>query len=179
MLIQYKNLILRDATIQDAGLLSSWWNDGAVMAHAGFPNGTGQTAAEIAERIKKDTDKNRRLIIELSHRPIGEMNYTTCSNQENEKTAEIGIKICVFSEQEKGYGKIVLSMLIAFLFYDLGYQKIILDTNLNNKRAQHVYERLGFRKLQVNINSWKNQLGEPQSSIDYELIPEDFVNFAK
>lgn len=53
MLIQYKNLTLRNATIQDTELLSSWWNDGAVMAHAGFPNGTGQTAFEIAERIKK------------------------------------------------------------------------------------------------------------------------------
>ena len=70
-------------------------------------------------------------------------------------------------------------MLISFLFYDLRYQKIILDTNLNNKRAQHVYEKLGFRKLRVNVNSWQNQLGEPQSSVDYELIPEDFVNFAK
>lgn len=179
MLIQYKNLTLRNATIQDAELLSSWWNDGAVMQHAGFPNGTGQTASEIAERIKKDTDENRRIIIELSHKPIGEMNYITYSNQGNDKTAEIGIKICVSSEQEKGYGKIVLSMLISFLFYDLRYQKIILDTNLNNKRAQHVYEKLGFRKLRVNVNSWQNQLGEPQSSVDYELIPEDFVNFAK
>lgn len=70
-------------------------------------------------------------------------------------------------------------MLISFLFYDLRYQKIILDTNLNNKRAQHVYEKLGFRKLRVNVNSWQNQIGEPQSSVDYELIPEDFVNFAK
>ncbi len=179
MFIQYKNLTLRNATIQDAKLLSSWWNDGAVMAHAGFPNGTGQTVSEIAERIQKDTNDNRRLIIEHSHKPIGEMNYRTYSNQENAKIAEIGIKICVFSEQEKGYGKIVLSMLISFLFHDLEYQKIILDTNLNNKRAQHVYEELGFKKLQVHINSWKNQLGELQSSVDYELIPEDFVNFAK
>ena len=70
-------------------------------------------------------------------------------------------------------------MLISFLFHDLEYQKIILDTNLNNKRAQHVYEELGFKKLQVHINSWKNQLGELQSSVDYELIPEDFVNFTK
>ena len=70
-------------------------------------------------------------------------------------------------------------MLISFLFYNLGYQKIILDTNLDNKRAQHVYEKLGFRKQRINVNSWKNQLGELQSSIDYELIPEDFVNFAK
>ena len=30
----------------------------------------------------------------------------------------------------------------------------------------------------VPIDSWKNQLGELQSSVDYELIPEWFCNFA-
>lgn len=179
MLLNYQNLTVRNATPADADQLAAWWNDGAVMAHAGFPNGTGETADEIARRISKDTDEHRRLIIELAHRPIGEMNYTRCPDQEGKKTAEIGIKICDFSEQEKGYGRIVLSMMIASLFTDFGYQKIILDTNLNNRRAQHVYETLGFRKLRTRENSWRNQLGELQSSVDYELIPEDFVNFAK
>ena len=93
--------------------------------------------------------------------------------------AEIGIKICDFSQQNKGYGRILLSMLIGSLFQDMYYQKIILDTNLSNKRAQHVYESLGFRKLRVNKNAWKDQLGQPQSSVDYELIPGEFVDFTK
>lgn len=96
-----------------------------------------------------------------------------------EDTVGIGIKICDFSEHDKGYGKILLSMLIFSLFEDMGYKKVILDTNVNNKRAQHVYEELGFRKVQVRENSWRNQLGELQSSIDYEMFREDFVNFAK
>ena len=72
------------------------------------------------------------------------------------------------SKQEQGLGKIFLTMLISELFR-LGYAKIVLDTNLRNKRAQHVYERLGFRRLRVNVNSWVNQLGDLQSSVDYEL----------
>ena len=175
MLLQFKNLTIRNATVRDADLLSSWWNNGKIMTHAGFPNGTGETADEIAERIKEDTDEYRRLIIELDKRPIGEMSY----GKEGEDTVEIGIKICDFSEHDKGYGKILLSMLIFSLFEDMGYKKIILDTNANNKRAQHVYEELGFRKLQVRENSWRNQLGELQSSIDYEMYQEDFINFAK
>ena len=70
-------------------------------------------------------------------------------------------------------------MLISSLFHDLGYERIILDTNLKNERAQHVYEQLGFTKLRVNKNSWRNQIGELQSSIDYELYQKDFINFAK
>lgn len=175
MLLQFNNLSIRAATIKDANLLSLWWNDGKIMAHAGFPNGLGETPDEIAESIKKDTNEHRRLIIELDKRPIGEMNYS----RKNEDTVEIGIKICDFSQHNKGYGKILLSMLIFSLFNDMGYKKIILDTNTNNKRAQHVYKELGFTKLRIRENSWKNQVGELQSSIDYELYPEHFVNFAK
>ena len=173
--IKVKNLTIRNATVEDADLLSSWWNDGKIMAHAGFPNGIGKTACEIAEDLKEDNDEDRRLIIELDKRPIGEMSY----GRVGEDTVEIGIKICDFSEHDKGYGKILLSMLIISLFEDMGYKKVILDTNANNKRAQHVYEELGFRKLQVRENSWRNQLGELQSSIDYDMYLEDFVNFAK
>jgi len=79
----------------------------------------------------------------MDHISIGEMNHYNMDGQ----AAEIGIKICDFSKQNKGVGKIVLSMLISSLFPNLGYQKIILDTNLNNKRAQHVYEPPGFTKL--------------------------------
>ena len=70
----------------------------------------------------------------------------------------------------------VLSMLIGWLFRN-GYSKIVLDTNLTNTRAQHVYESLGFRKVRTNIDSWKDQLGQLQSSVDYELVEKDFVSY--
>lgn len=174
--IKYRNLTIRNATSEDAKQLSIWWNDGKVMAHAGFPNGLGETAKSIAEKIKTDTDQTRRrLIIEMDDTPIGEMSYYNMGHQ----TAEIGIKICDFSKQNMGVGKIVLSLLISSLFQDLGYQRIILDTNLNNKRAQHVYEQLGFTKLRVNENAWTDQIGQLQSSVDYELYEKDFKNYAK
>lgn len=176
MLLKFENLTIRNATTDDAEQLAAWWNDGTVMAHAGFPNGIGESPEEIADSLKNDSDDTgRRLMIELNQVPIGEMNY----RNKGEDTAEIGIKICDFSAQDKGLGKKLLSMLISSLFNDLGYRKIILDTNLDNKRAQHVYEKLGFRKLRDLENSWKNQLGEWQSSVDYEMYPEDFVNFEK
>ena len=176
MLLKHNNLTIRNATVNDIEQLAKWWNYGAVMAHAGFPNGTGQTETEIANSLKNDSDNlHRRLIIEVDKIPVGEMNYCNKGND----TAEIGIKICDFSLHDKGLVKVLLSILISALFSDLGYKRILVDTNLNNKRAQHVYEELGFRRLQVCVNSWKNQIGELQSSIYYELRQEDFINFAK
>lgn len=167
--LMHKNITVRTALPEDAHQLVLWWNDGAVMAHAGFPNGLGTTVQAEAARLP-----GRRMIIEEGGRPIGECNF----RDKGEGAAEIGIKICETDCQNRGVGRIVLSLLIRRLFDD-GFDRIILDTNLDNLRAQHVYETLGFKKLRVNIDSWRDQLGRPQSSVDYELIKDDFVNFAR
>ena len=175
MLLNYENLTIRNATGSDAEQLALWWNDGKVMAHAGFPNGLGTTAAEIAESLASDTDDTlRRLILEIDGLPVGE----SCFENMGGSVTRIGIKICDFSKQENGYGRKFLSMLISALF-ERGYTKIILDTNLKNTRAQHVYESLGFKRVALHENAWRDQVGEMQSFIDYELLKNDFVNYAK
>ena len=167
MKIQYENLIIRQAEAADAKPLAAWWNDGAVMAHAGFPNGLGTTEEEVIEGLS-----NGRMVIEESGRLIGECNYRNVEDG----VAEIGIKICEIDCQNRGIGRKVLSMLIGWLFRN-GWSRIILDINLTNTRAQHVYEALGFRKVRTNIDSWKDQLGRLQSSVDYELVEPDFNSY--
>lgn len=136
------------------------------MAHAGFPNGLG-TTEEVIEGLK-----NGSMVIEENDRLIGEC----CYRKVNDGIAEIGIKICETDCQNRGVGRKILSMLIGWLFKN-GYFKIVLDTNLTNTRAQHVYESLGFHKVRTNIDSWKNQLGQLQSSVDYELVEKDFTSY--
>ena len=162
---------IRYATAQDARQLQTWWNDGAIMAHAGYPNGLGISVEKIVNQLAFDNDFKRRLIIELDGQPIGEMSFRTPV----ENTAEIGIKICNAAQRDKGYGSIYLKMLMAYLFNERSYERIILDTNLQNERAQHVYEKLGFHKLRVNINAWKDQSGQLQSSVDYEMTREAYL----
>ena len=169
----YQNITIREAVIADAPQLCDWWNDGGVMAHAGFPNGLGTTVEKIAAQISDTSTKHYRHVIEYQGKLIGEMNYREVEQQ----VCEIGIKICDASMQNKGLGKVILSLFIQALFHEHGYQKILLDTNLTNTRAQHVYEQLGFRKLRVNLDSWKDQLGDLQSSVDYELTEDSFISF--
>lgn len=171
MLIKQDNLTIRNATPADAAILGSWWRDGKVMAHAGFPLGLAITDEEIAASLQADTDDTRRrLIIEADDVPIGEMNYRNKGNA----TAEIGIKICNFSMQGKGYGTKLICILMGALFGKLGFERIILDTNQSNKRAQYVYEKLGFLMVGQRINAWTDQLGVPQSAVDYELTKADY-----
>lgn len=167
MIIRYENLTIRQAEVADARQLAAWWNDGAVMAHAGFPNGLGTTEEEVAGRLNRGL-----MVIEENGRLIGECNYRDA----DDGAAEIGIKICEADCRNRGIGRRVLSMLIERLFRE-GYSKIILDTNIRNTRAQHVYESLGFRRVRENIDSWRDQLGRLQSSVDYELYEKDFISF--
>ena len=169
MHLQYDDLTIRPALPSDAPQLVRWWNDGAVMAHAGFPLGLGTPIEKEATRLPA----TGRLMLEYKNQPIGEMNWRDVG----EKTAEIGIKICESTFQEQGLGRIYLSLLIKELFAR-GFTQIVLDTNLNNTRAQHVYEKLGFRKVAIRENSWHDQLGNPQSAVDYALKPEAFINYA-
>ncbi|MDU4072680.1 MAG: GNAT family protein [Clostridium perfringens] len=164
------NLIIREATINDAKCLCNWWIDGAIMEHAGFPNGIHTDINELTNKLKNQNSNSKRLIIEINSNPVGEMSYNI-----NNKIAEIGIKICNFNYQEKGYGTKALKMLIKYLFNVMNISKVILDTNLKNTRAQHVYEKLGFKKINTRFNSWENQIGELQSFVDYELLETNFL----
>jgi len=171
--LRHQNIHIREALPDDAEQLCAWWNDGAVMAHAGFPNGLGMQRETVARQLAVQERSNYCHMILFDRRPIGEMNYRELDCA----ACEIGIKICDASMQNKGLGKQILSLFVTGLFEECGYQRILLDTNLNNLRAQHVYEQLGFQKLRVNRNSWIDQLGVPQSSVDYELTPATFQSY--
>lgn len=169
MEIRHNNLLIRDVVKNDAEQICAWWNNGTVMAHAGFPNGLGVSIEEVSAQIERNRDgKAGFCMILFGNVPIGEMNWRTVG----EKTCEIGIKICEEKFQNRGLGKIILRLFIHNLFTELGYEKIVLDTNLSNTRAQHVYEQLGFKKIKTNRDSWTDQLGNKQSSVEYELQRE-------
>ena len=99
---QYGDLLIREATVDDAEQLCIWWNDGKIMEHAGFPNGLGTTVdvirKQITERTTGNFNENQRHIIIYKNNPIGEMNYF----EVDDGICEIGIKICDFSMQNKG-----------------------------------------------------------------------------
>ena len=175
MKLEYQDILVRNAEEGDCSQLAAWWNDGSVMAHAGFPLGLGTTPEKIAREIAADSDETRRrLILAYQGKPIGEMSFRILENG----SAEIGVKICEAAYQERGIGRKALSMLIGELFRR-GWVKIILDTNLNNTRAQHVYELLGFQKTGVRYDAWTDQVGRLQSAVDYELTREHFVDYTK
>ncbi len=163
------SVAIRYAVPEDAKQLCVWWNDGKVMAHAGFPKGLNTTEEAILEQINGEDRNRRRIILEVESKPVGEMSYRLFDS-----SAEIGIKICNTSYQEKGYGTTALKLMIEYLFLIQKVTRIVLDTNQKNTRAQHVYEKLGFIKTATHMEAWMDQEGQLQSFIDYELQKEHY-----
>jgi len=196
MLINYKNLTIRNAVAADAELLCTWWNDSNIMAQFGLPNGAGCTPEEIRKGIADNKDDNRH-IIELDSKPIGEMNYRNFCYPEGiiefdgkpiseidyrnmDGAAEPGIKICDFSERDKGYGTKLLIVFIDALFRYYGYEKIIIDTDLKNERAQHIYEKkLGFRRIGIQKNSSRDESEYYESVVYFEMNKSEWFAFRK
>lgn len=161
MQIKHKNILLRTALKSDIVTLMNWWNDGSVMSHAGFPKGLNVNEKDVENSISYTNMIGHLFIIEINNIPVGELNYKLI-----DKNAEIGIKICDKSYQEKSYGTTILKMLINYLFTDLKIEKILIDTMSDNKRSQHVYtEKLGAKIIK---NSKKDNI------VYLELLKSDF-----
>ena len=168
MYLHQNELTIRDALPADAPLLCRWWNDGKVMEHAGFPQGLGTSVEKITQKLLEPDNRTHLLIIESEGLPIGEMNW----RREESDHAEIGIKICESDRQEKGFGSRLIAMLCRDLFANRGIARITLNTMLENQRAQHVYEKLGFVKTGVRENCWRDQTGRLRTAVDYQLLPQ-------
>lgn len=160
MYIESENIIVRKMEEKDVSIIGNWWRDGRIMEHAGFPNGLSITDDEIILNLKANDCK--RYVIISEGNIIGEMSYVDRGDE-----ADIGIKICDTSKREIGIGTKCLKLFIDELFKN--YSKITLNTDINNTRAQHVYEKLGFVKTDVRLNCWKDQVGVERSSVYYEL----------
>lgn len=178
MRIEKDNIVIRSATKDDAVQLNEWWNDGKIMEHAGFPNGTGESVEDTKKNIERWEGKLSQLcMIEIDGKRIGELNYII----KNDGAVYSGWKICNFYYHNKGYGTKIITMLFDFLFTDeninskFPINRIIWDTILENERAQHVYEhKIKARKMGVQENSWQDQLGKWRSSVDYEITRQEF-----
>ena len=172
---QIDEVIVRSAEVSDIDTLADWWASGEVMAHAGFPEGIKTDKDKIKSDIiishASEHPRTERLLITLEpKKDIGEMSYSMVKPE----TYEIGIKICEFDSHSLGYGSKAVMALLDYLFNDRKTLKIVLNTNSENKGAQRFYERLGFDKIRIIENSWRNQLGELLSSVEYEMTKEKY-----
>ena len=174
MNITHNGYTLKNIETHHIPFLCDWWNNGSIMQYFGYPSGLGVTVEDVYVLLSKDESRRcHRLIIENNGEPIGEAYYQELDNV----TAKIGIRICKAASHNKGMGKVILSMLISALFERLDYKIITVMTLVDNSRAQHVYEKLGFRRCGTKTNTLKIGQEISLSFILYEMTKNDFVSY--
>jgi aminoglycoside 6'-N-acetyltransferase len=62
--------------------------------------------------------------------------------------------------QDRGLGTEVMRMVVRRLIEERGHHRITLSTSVDNARAIHVYEKLGFRRVGVMRKSSRRDLSE-------------------
>lgn len=76
--------------------------------------------------------------------------------------------------QGRGIGTDALRALIAYLLGDRGHHRVIIDPSVENERAIHVYEKLGFRRVGVMRRYERGADGQWRDGLLMELLAEDF-----
>ncbi len=165
-----KTLTIKQAQEADAPLLLYWWNDGEIMAHAGFPLGLKIDLEKVIHSITRKDKKGVLFIIYCADTPIGEMSYKVEGNE-----YDFGIKICNKAFQSGGYGTAILKRFFEYLFNVKNAEKITCNTNLKNIRAQLVYEdKLKMKRVKTLYNNWTNQIGELCSTTFFEITKDEY-----
>jgi len=77
--------------------------------------------------------------------------------------------------QGRGIGSDALRALLAHLIDDLGHHRVIIDPAVENTRAIHVYEKLGFRRVGVMRRYERSADGAWRDGLLMELLAEEFV----
>lgn len=182
-MIEVKNIIIRPLQMGDEDYLYNWWNNGELMEHATHKFGVLQSKESIKNSVINELEgnqlfpTNKRFIIcnKDDLKPIGEVNY--CDYDARNQKAELGIKICELDEHGNGKGKDALYHFIDFMFKFLNLNKIELTTMADNKRAQRLYEKLGFKKIGVIREAYfDSRCGEFSDVIYMDLLKKDWTN---
>jgi RimJ/RimL family protein N-acetyltransferase len=177
-----KNVFIRQLELGDEEYLYRWWNNGEMMGHATHSFGTLQSKEAIRINILKEIESSsmfpnsKRFMIckRVDMKPIGEMNYSGWEAR-NQK-CEFGIKVCEVTEQGKRYGKDSLYHFIDFMFKYLNLNKIELTTMIDNKRAQNLYKKLGFREIGIiRQGCFDSRIGEFRDVVYMDLLKSEWA----
>jgi len=162
---------IRKALPEDASIMCKWYSDREIMKHVGFDKGLSIDPADLQKRIANLNDQNQIYIItDENGSPIGECHYNVIGDE----VYDIGIKIGELVKQGQGYGKDALVAFIPYLINMHGVKKITLSALVENKRAINLYSGLGFKVTGINENSWTDPEGRERTSIDMELVCQNF-----
>ena len=142
IILKGKRVTLRPLELKDAPLYVRWFHDKDVTRHLAMQERlTLRKEKKYIRDLVKKKDRFNLAIITEDGRYIG---ASGANLYPKDKRAAIGIFIGEKSVWGKGYATETLTLVADYLFKKLGYRRVELEVSMHNKRALHVYEKIGF-----------------------------------
>jgi RimJ/RimL family protein N-acetyltransferase len=89
-------------------------------------------------------ERNRAFMVEAVDRDEPLSIGAIFTNEVDTDAGAVDIDILIGEGRGEGYGSDALAAFLRFLTRDAGFHRVSLVTYVNNDRARHVYEKLGF-----------------------------------
>lgn len=147
---------LMEDTDVDYQLMTKWLSDPRVYE---FVHGKSKNINHVHKHYRPRILKNESIyscFIEYKSLPVGYIQYFDIKKYEKEyeltNTKDIwAIDIWIGEPEywDKGIGTLSIKLSMKYIFRTLKAKKIIIDPHLDNPRAIHVYEKVGFSKVKI------------------------------
>ncbi len=143
-MLRGERIILRAIEREDLPNYVQWFNDPVVLEYFGahLPLSLAQEEGWYENMLRDSSVCNFAVEFEGQH--IGGGGFSSIDGRH--RNAEVGLFIGVPELWDQGLGRDALETLIRFGFQQLNLHRIYLRVFVENKRAVHMYEKVGFRQ---------------------------------
>jgi RimJ/RimL family protein N-acetyltransferase len=110
-------------------------------------NWAQRSSRELDRWYAHNSQDHRRLLFSVNNKNGQVLGSITLREIDRRHSARLGITLGPqFVSQ--GYGTEALSLFLDYYFTELGFAKMLLDVTAHNRRAVHVYDKLGFKTME-------------------------------
>jgi RimJ/RimL family protein N-acetyltransferase len=138
-------IYLRPIELEDAATVATWLNDPEVrhFLRGRLPLTRFAEEAFLRRISESDNDFVVGIVVREKDQFIGVLGLHQLDNRN--RHAKFGITLGDKNCWNKGYGTEATTVILRFAFQTLNLNRVWLHVYEFNERAQHVYEKIGFR----------------------------------
>jgi RimJ/RimL family protein N-acetyltransferase len=174
-----QKIFLRPMEKKDAGIVAEWFNDSDNIGFMGTAvRHTEHTAKsvwyDIVEMRKLDPDYEHLFMVclEGEKEPIGHAGIDEADM--NDLRGEIFLLIGKKEHKGKGYGPMIINLLLDYAFGKLGFNTLFATVCVENIAAMKTTERAGFKR--IGIRREYNKIGGRfVDEIFYDLTRKEYL----
>ncbi len=167
--VQGKRVVLRPATPEDERHILEWlFRSDVTPSLLGpplFPERPVPLSEDSVERFEPHyfdgtaPELGRCFLILVDDEPVGQVTYNDIVERDGRKRVELDIWMRSEAWCGKGYGTDAVDALCRYLHERFGVEQFMMQPSARNRRAIRAYEKLGFERLDVPMESARELWG--------------------